>query len=46
MKQISSCMDELAAARLLKKEDDWPFGRELWEVDTLEELHRLLYEAG
>jgi hypothetical protein len=38
-------MDELEEARHLKKEDGYPFGREIWEMDLLEELHRLLYET-
>lgn len=43
LEQICRCMETLDEVRHLKKEDDYPFGRELAEVDTLEELHRLLY---
>ena len=44
--QITTCMYVMEELRNLKKEDDYPFGRELAECDTLEELHRLLYESN
>lgn len=45
LKAITAMIEELHKARLLEKEKDYPFGREIWEMDTLQELHRLLYEV-